>query len=65
MTLTPDTGFEIRTLAVSGRARYFSVTETLHNIESLRVSGEGTNVFWRNVHINSLPFNNTLYVSPL
>ena len=28
----PDTGFEIRTLAVWGEARYFSVTEAPHNI---------------------------------
>ena len=27
----PDTGFEIRDLAVCGRARYFSVTEAPHN----------------------------------
>ena len=27
----PDTGFEIRTLAVWGRARYLSVTEAPHN----------------------------------
>ena len=33
MTLPPDTGFEIRALAVSGRARYLSVTEAPHNIE--------------------------------
>ena len=29
----PDTGFEIRALAVWGRARYLSVTEALHNTE--------------------------------
>ena len=29
----PDTVFEIRTLAVSGRARYLSVTEAPHNTE--------------------------------
>ena len=29
----PDTGFEIRALAVWGRARYLSVTETPHNID--------------------------------
>ena len=38
-------GFEVRTLAVWGRARYFSVTETSHIIESLRVSRGET--FWR------------------
>ena len=27
----PDTGFEIRALAVWGRARYLSVTEAPHN----------------------------------
>ena len=36
---TTDTGFEIRALAVWGRARYLSVTEVPHNIECLRVSG--------------------------
>ena len=36
----PDTGFEIRALAVRGRARYLSVTEAPHNIESLRVTGK-------------------------
>ena len=36
----PDTRLEIRTLAVWGRARYVSVTEAPHNIESLRVSVE-------------------------
>ena len=36
----PNTGFEIRVLAVWGRARYLSVTEASHNIESLRMSGE-------------------------
>ena len=29
----PDTGFEIQTLEVSGRAHYLSVTETHHNNE--------------------------------
>ena len=29
----PDTGFEIRTLAVWGRARYLSVTEAPHNTD--------------------------------
>ena len=29
----PDTGFEIQTLEVWGRARYFSMTEALHNTE--------------------------------
>ena len=29
----PDTGFEIRALAVWGRARYLSVTETPHNTD--------------------------------
>ena len=29
----PDTGFEIRALAVWGRARYLSVTEALHNTD--------------------------------
>ena len=38
----PDTIFEIRALAVRGRARYLSVTEAPHNIESLRVRGEET-----------------------
>ena len=46
----PDTGFEIRAMAVWGRARYLSFTKALHNIESLRVSGEETFCFfetWR------------------
>ena len=46
----PDTGFEIRALAVLGRARYPSVTEAPHNIESLRMSkGETFCLFetWR------------------
>ena len=30
---SPDTGFEIRALAVWGRARYLSVTEALHNTD--------------------------------
>ena len=38
----PDTGFEIRALAVSDRARYLSVTEASHNIESVRMSREET-----------------------
>ena len=38
----PDTGLEIWALAVWGRARYLSVTEAPHNIESLQMSGEGT-----------------------
>ena len=36
----PDTGFQIRALAVCGRARYLSVTVAPHNIEPLRVSEE-------------------------
>ena len=46
----PDTGFEVRALAVWGRARYLSVTAAPHNIESLRVSGKKTFCFletWR------------------
>ena len=46
----PDTGFEIRALAVWGRARYLSATEAPHNIEFLRVSGGATFCFfatWR------------------
>ena len=34
MTCRPDTGLEIRTLAVWGRARYLTITEDSHNIES-------------------------------
>ena len=47
---SPDTEFEIRVLAFWGRARYLSVTEAPHNIESLRVSREETFCFfetWR------------------
>ena len=42
--------FEIEALAVWGWPRYLSVTEVLHNIEYLRVSGEETFCFfetWR------------------
>ena len=34
-----DIGFEIRALAVCGRTHYLSA-QSLHNIESLRLSGE-------------------------
>ena len=47
---TPDTWFEIRALAVWGRARYFSVTKAPHNIKCLRVSREESSCFfetWR------------------
>ena len=47
---TTDTWFDIRALAVCGRACYLSVTESPHNIETLRVSGEETFRFfetWR------------------
>ena len=37
----PDTGFEIRALAVWGRARYLSVTEAPHSF----TSGWGRNIF--------------------
>ena len=36
----PDTGFEIRALAVWGRARYLSVTEALHNTDFHTWMGE-------------------------
>ena len=42
----PDTGIEIRALAVWGQARYLSVTEASHHTESLRVSGEETFCFF-------------------
>ena len=42
----PDTGLEIRALAVWGRARYLSVTDAPLNIESLQVSGEETLCFF-------------------
>ena len=38
----PDKGFEIRTPWVWGRARYFTITEAPHNIQSLRVRREET-----------------------
>ena len=38
----PDTGFEIRALAVWGRARYLSVTEAPHNTDFSHVDGEET-----------------------
>ena len=45
----PDTGLEVRARAIWVRARYLSVTEGLHNTESLRVgpdyhSGGGSNL---------------------
>ena len=46
----PDTGFEIRALEVWCEARYLSVTEASHIIESLRMSREETFCFfetWR------------------
>ena len=45
----PDTGFEIWTSSVWGRTRYLSVTEAPHNIKSLRVSGEETFCFFKNL----------------
>ena len=42
----PATEFEIRALAVWGRAHYFSVTDFPRNIESVRVSGEETCSFF-------------------
>ena len=36
----PDTGFEIRALAVRGRARYLSVTEAPHNTDFHRWMGK-------------------------
>ena len=42
----PDTGIEIRALAVWGWTRYNSVSEAPHNIESLRVSGADTFCFF-------------------
>ena len=45
---SPDTGFEIQTLEVWARARYFSVTEAPHNTEFLRVDGEETFLFLSN-----------------
>ena len=39
MTVPPDTGFEIRALAVGRRGRYLSITVP-HNIKSLQVSGK-------------------------
>ena len=38
----PDTGFDIRALAVWSRVRYLSVTQASLNIESLRVNGGET-----------------------
>ena len=44
-----DTGFEIRALAVWGRARYLSVTEASYNTEFfLHVDGEETFLFLLN-----------------
>ena len=50
MHCAPYTGFKIRAMAVWDRARYLSVTEASHNIESLRVSRKETYCFfetWR------------------
>ena len=44
----PDTGFEIRALAVWGRARYISVMEVSNSINSLRVSREEILCFFEN-----------------
>ena len=44
----PDTGFEIRVLAVWGRARYLSVTKAPHNTWVLHVDGEETFLFLSN-----------------
>ena len=50
MTLpSPDTGFEIRTMTVWGRARYFSVAEAPHNIEFLLMSREEIFCFFENL----------------
>ena len=40
MTLSPDTGFEIRALAVWGRERYLSVTEAPHNTDFHTLMGK-------------------------
>ena len=45
----PDTGFKIRALSVWNRARYLSVMEAPHNIESLRVSRKETCLFLWNL----------------
>ena len=42
----PDTGFEIRALVITAQARYLSVKEAPHNIESLRVSEEAISCFF-------------------
>ena len=43
----PDREFEIRVLTVWGRARYLSVTDAPHNIESLRINREETFCFFK------------------
>ena len=43
----PDTGFEIRTLAVWGRARYLSVTEAPHNTNFHTWMGKKHFVFFK------------------
>ena len=48
---SPETGFEIRALTVWGRARYLSVTEAPHNIQSLSVSREETFCFFETCQI--------------
>ena len=59
MWLRMDTGFEIQTLEIRGRARYFSVMEAPHNTEFYEwmgkkhfcffptVKGSGTNHYHR------------------
>ena len=44
----PDTGFEIRTLAVWGRARYLSVTEAPHNTDFHTWMGKKQFIFLSN-----------------
>ena len=46
MTLPSRKKLEIQALAVLGRARYRSVREASHNIESVRVSYEKTFCFF-------------------
>ena len=53
----PDAGLEIWALSVWERARYLSITEAPHNIESLRVSREET--FWHTSRTDSFSFSHT------
>ena len=55
--MTQDTGFEIRALAVWGRARYLSVTEAPHNTKLSHVDGEETFCFFQTAETGNRTLN--------